>query len=185
MTPILGIMASQISGHLETGAFESIATVTATGSETELIFNSIPSTFKSLQIRGTARRNGTGSFYPNITFNSDSGANYARHNVIATSGVISAGATANTTYVWVPPMTSNSQLTNNYGVINVDILDYASLDKFKTVKMVGGFDNNGSGILHLASSLWQSTSAINSIRFYAGGDIFESGSTYALYGIKG
>ena len=184
MTPILGIMASQISGHLETGAFESIATVTASGGETELIFTSIPSTFKSLQIRGTARRDGTGSFYPNITFNSDSGANYSQHRLIGNGSTLVASGGASTTYVWVPPMTSNTYLTNNYGVINVDVLDYASLDKFKTVRIIGGFDNNGSGNLTLASSVWQSTSAITSIRFYPSGDIFEAGSTYALYGVN-
>jgi hypothetical protein len=51
MTPILGIMASQISGHLETGAYESISTVTVGGGGSATItFSSIPGTYTHLQV---------------------------------------------------------------------------------------------------------------------------------------
>jgi len=44
----LGILAA--SGGGAAGAFESIATVTATGSQTSLTFTSIPNTYQHLQL---------------------------------------------------------------------------------------------------------------------------------------
>jgi hypothetical protein len=51
--PILGIISSQISGHLfaPSGAYDSIATVSGTGSSGTISFTSIPSTYTHLQIR--------------------------------------------------------------------------------------------------------------------------------------
>ena len=62
MTPMLGIMASSISGSkISTSSFESIATYTATGGETSFTFSSIPQTYKSLQIRWMYRDAGNGT----------------------------------------------------------------------------------------------------------------------------
>jgi hypothetical protein len=52
MTPMLGIMASQISGHLVTNSYESIQTVTVSTATPSITFSSIPATYKHLQIRG-------------------------------------------------------------------------------------------------------------------------------------
>jgi hypothetical protein len=50
MTPMLGIMASQISGHLSNTAYESIATVDASSSSS-VTFSSIVGTYTHLQVR--------------------------------------------------------------------------------------------------------------------------------------
>jgi hypothetical protein len=46
--PILGIMASQISGHLVTNSYESIAdrTTVGSGGTSSITFSSIPRTYK-------------------------------------------------------------------------------------------------------------------------------------------
>jgi hypothetical protein len=51
--PILGIIASAITGNLVTTSYESIETVTvgSGGSATVLTFSSIPATYTHLQIR--------------------------------------------------------------------------------------------------------------------------------------
>ena len=48
--PILGIMASQISGHLSNPSYESIATYTVgAGGSSTMVFSSIPQTYKHLE----------------------------------------------------------------------------------------------------------------------------------------
>jgi predicted flavoprotein YhiN len=104
-----------------------------------MIFSSIPSTLSShLQIRGTARRDRHRlSFYPNaiMYLTHDSAANYSQHRLIGNGSTVVASGGASTTYLGSTNDWSNTYLTNNYGVaINVDVLDYASLEKFKTNK---------------------------------------------------
>ena len=69
----------------------------------------------------------------------------------------------------------------------VDIVDYGSASKYKTVRSFDGADMNGSGTeINLTSGLWLSTSAITSITLTTtGGYAFRAGTTFALYGIKG
>jgi hypothetical protein len=49
--PILGILASAITGNLVTSSYESIATFNITTSTPSVTFSSIPQTFTHLQIR--------------------------------------------------------------------------------------------------------------------------------------
>jgi hypothetical protein len=76
-----------------------------------------------------------------------------------------------------------SSTSNTYGVFIIDILDYANTNKYKTVRTLGGYDANGSGVVSLRSNSWRNTSAITSVKFYTGGTT--SDSRFALYGIKG
>ena len=55
MTPILGIMASGISGNLVTNSYESIATGTVSTPTATIAFSSIPATYKHLQVRYIAK----------------------------------------------------------------------------------------------------------------------------------
>jgi hypothetical protein len=176
------------------GAFESIASVTASGGETLLSFSSIPSTYKHLQIRTLIRNvralNTVGGC--EIYFNGEnSGSNYNSH-VLSSAGSTGSVIGNNATYSlrgvgWLSiPFASTT--ANAFGVGIVDIHDYASTSKNKTVKAFSGAEvTTGVGSCGLFSGLWTSTSAINSISFFTGGggNEFAAGSTFALYGIKG
>jgi len=72
--------------------------------------------------------------------------------------------------------------TSGFGGVT-DILDYASTNKNKTVRTLGGFDANGSGYVNLTSNLWSNTAAINTITINAVGT-FNQYSQFSLYGIK-
>jgi hypothetical protein len=68
----------------------------------------------------------------------------------------------------------------------VDILDYANTNKYKTVRSLGGIDNNGSGFLMYNSGLWMNTSAITSLSFtFDSPNTFTEYTQFALFGIKG
>jgi hypothetical protein len=76
--------------------------------------------------------------------------------------------------------------SNTYYTSVVDILDYKNTNKFKTMRSLDGYDNNGDGYVFLQSFLWRSTSAITDIQISLGGGAnITTASQFALYGIRG
>lgn len=186
--PILGILAS--SGAVAGGSYESIATVSVgSGGQSTIEFTSIPSTYKHLQIRALAKNANTGSVNGTyrVRFNSDSGSNYTYHNLMGDGSSASADGGANTSYIYLYVMAGSSGSVNasTFGVSVMDILDYATTTKNKTLRFLGGQDYNGGGTLTLGSGLWRDTSAISSISFTIdGGHNYTQYTQFALYGIK-
>jgi hypothetical protein len=169
------------------GDYESIATATPAGTST-FTFSSIPSTYKHLQIRYTARdaRAVTINSF-NMNFNGDTGANYMRFHQLAGDGATataSAGTTSHTT-ILVGFEAGASAAANTFGVGVIDILDYSNTNKNKTSRTLCGTDLNGSGEIEFLSGLWMSTAAISSIAFTVGTSAnWATNTTFALYGIK-
>ena len=183
--PIIGVIASSISGNLwVANSYESIATSTVAASETSIIFTSIPNTYKSLQIRYLAKRNDAlNTSTCSIQFNSDTATNYVIHEVNGNGTAAAASANTARTAIGTQYVTGTTP-TNIWGVGIIDILDYASTTKNKTVKSFSGGDVNGvGGIVVVGSGLWLSTSAITSITLAVGSN-WVNGSTFALYGTK-
>lgn len=74
--------------------------------------------------------------------------------------------------------------TNLYGVIAVDILNYANTSTFKTFLSRAASDSNGSGRTELFAGLFQSTAGISQIDFGGTGNFPGPGTTATLYGIR-
>lgn len=188
MSPILGIYASQMSGHLwPASSYESISTVNGGGSSVS--FTSIPSTYSHLQLRvlTTSTRASNEQDYYRVRFNSDTGTNYAAH-VLEGYGT-GAGSFATTTtaspYTFIAG--GGTAGTNVFGAAVIDILDYANTNKYKTTRAISGIDTNtNASRVWLSSSVWLNSSAISSLTISSvyGGTI-SSTSSFALYGIKG
>lgn len=173
------------SGGASLSSYESIATATGTGSSTTINFNSIPSGFKHLQIRGIVQEVGTGTTgVLRVRFNSDTGSNYAYHTLSGDGATATASGNATVTFMNVANTSRNSSYADTLGSFVIDILDYGSTSKYKTLRSTYGVDLNGSGISGIQSGLWQSTSAITSIDLYAASLNLSTKSTIALYGIK-
>jgi hypothetical protein len=190
MTPILGIMASGITkSKLVTGAYESIASATGTGSSNTITLSSIPQTYTSLQVRifGKDTRNSTQySIDGTITLNSLT--NYGMHYLRGSGAATQASGTASNTIIILPNgiATSRSGMTSIGSVAIVDIHDYASTTRNKTVRAFGGVNTNGLGAygVYLASGVSLDTAAVTSITL--GCDTaWTTDTTIALYGIKG
>jgi hypothetical protein len=185
--PILGIIASSITGGLSTNSYESIATVNVSTAVSSITFSSIPATYTHLQIRCIARSSYTNSGYGSIQFNSDTGSNYNAHYIYGNGSTVESSAMGN--YTRMDFLALSQSASNTFGAGVIDILDYANTNKYKTVRsLVGGDDNGGSGgRIALNSGLWMSTSAITSINISSGGgaENFQQYSQFALYGIKG
>jgi len=170
------------------GDYESIATgVVGSGGAPSVTFNSIPSTYKHLQIRGIARAASGGVNAIAIRLNGDTGANYAWHLLYGTgSGNAQA---ANTPSTATALMSYQANPTNDgtgvFGASITDILDYANTNKNTTVRNLSGRDGNGTGEIGLWSALWNNTAAVNTVALISSGANFAEGTTFALYGIKG
>jgi len=192
VSPILGIYASQISGHLfaPSGAYDSIATTTVgAGGAASITFSSIPSTYTHLQVRGICRSTAAQSFFGlrlRVGNGSvDTGSNYSTHLLYGDgSSAISQGyASTSETYMGTGPAANDT--ANTFGVAVFDFLEYANTNIYKTVRVLEGVDTNGAGYVHLNSAGWRSTSAINTVSLYPSGGNFAQYSSFALYGIRG
>ena len=187
--PILGILASSITGGLVTDAgamFPIRSYVVPSAGAASISWTSIPQTYSHLQIRWNGHSLGNAADYTSVKMlvNNDTGANYAYHRLYGNGASASADASTSQSQAlatWVPDELNPS----NYGVCIIDILDYANTNKYKTIKMLGGFDKNGAGLVAMFSGLWQSTSAITRLDFAPNnGQNFAQYTSIALYGVK-
>ena len=184
--PILGVIASQISGHLwaPSGAYDSIATVTVGGGGSSSIsFTSIPATYTHLQIRMFATINAAAG--PILRFNSDTGSNYNGHLLYGDGASVGAYSYGTGTSINLSWFGEGYNSATSFGGHVIDILDYADTNKYKTVRSLQGIDRNGSGMLEFVSGLWRNTAAITRITIPAESSTFVQYSSFALYGIKG
>ena len=187
MTPILGIMASAISGNLWAPGkdFDSIATTTVGASAVaDITFSSIPATYKHLQLRGIVRSNralATDQF--RMTFNSDSGTNYASHILNGNGSTTNAYSAVSDNYIYNNAVPGATATASVFGTVVIDILDYKDTNKYKTVRGLSGLEANGSGNVELGSGLWMNTTAINTLKVYAIGSLVQY-TQFALYGVK-
>jgi len=169
----LGILAS--SGGAAAADYELITTTVLSSSQSSVTFSGLGTSaaaYKHLQIRAVPTYSTLG--HKKMTFNGDTTeADYYRHYLyLATS---EASQNSYYQYVW------NSDDT---APAIIDILDFADTNKYKTSKtLYGGMQS--AGIVALASHLWKSTSAITSITLGAGTGVFNTGSRFSIYGLKG
>jgi trimeric autotransporter adhesin len=176
------------------GVFESIATLTPSAGTTGISFNSIPQTYKSLQIRAIASADtGSPSAYPIgsvIGINGAGSANFAGHSLFTQTGSVYATGNTSGTYAGIFLYSGVADVGNaNYvtGLI-IDIIDYSSTTKNKTLRAVMGVDTNGvttGSTIAMSSGVYLQTTAVTSLSIQWGGSPCRAGTTFALYGIKG
>jgi hypothetical protein len=180
------------------GSYYLIERITVgSGGSSTITFSSIPSTYKHLQLRGIGR-SGTAAYNDGIwlRFNSDSNSNYSRHRLEGEGTTAYAdGASSAQTKTLIGETTAASSLSNNFNALICDVLDYTSTNKAKTMRILSGRDNNGTGTnnsdkgnIQFNSGAWQWTTpaAVTTITLtLSSGSNFAQYSSFALYGIKG
>jgi hypothetical protein len=191
--PILGIMASQISGKLwqPDGAYDSLATVTigATG-VSSVTFAGIPTGYKHLQIRATLKTGratyGNDGLYLKVN---EASSNYAFHYVLGDGASVPASGGGGQTQILIGWTGTN--VSSAYGANIIDILDYSNITKNKTIRSLAGVDINGTisgfgGLVALHSGMYYGdTNAVTSLAFTSSNAAnFQENSQFSLYGIK-
>jgi hypothetical protein len=162
---------------------EPIATTLLSSSAGSVTFSNIPQGYKHLQLRYfcNTTRVGGASGSGTIQFNGDTAAgSYSNHALYGQGSSAAAYGAANTNNgLWYYGDTT----TFVAGI--VDILDYANVNKFKTMRSLTGFDQNGAGQIGLVSLGWMNTAAITSIVLTPTSYSFNTNSRFSLYGIRG
>jgi hypothetical protein len=184
LNTVLGSFSSGVAAS--TSSYESIASATGTGSSDTITFSSIPSGYKSLQVRALFRSSSAFSTPDTlrVTLNGST-TTYASHNLYGDGSTVTANGTTGSAYIRVLSMVTGST-SGGYSVLILDLIDNDSTTKNKTVRIFGGCDTNGLGAIGLHSGLWATTSAVTSMTFaITGAGNLDTTSTFALYGIKG
>ena len=184
MAPMLGIMASQISGHLFTpsGAYDSIATTTLGTATASITFSSIPATYTHLQIRALTSNASYSTSSASLYLNSDTTAgNYRNHYLFGSGSSAAAGTDGNSAGNGM----MGSGMSTGPAAWVIDLLDYKDTNKYKTIRLLNGWDANGSGYVWFGSNLWMNTAAVSTFTITAGAGTFAQYSSFALYGIRG
>jgi len=161
-----------------------IGSVTASSATTNINFDSIPQTFTHLQFRVSASSNSSADTFTIYGFNGTGGTSNSSVHTLYGNGTsaFASGATGqyNPGLTQIP---ANSTSIN--GLVIVDILDYTSVNKYKTIRSIGGYDANGSGYVALTSVNafgFGSSTALSNVWFYCASN-FAVGSRIDLYGI--
>jgi hypothetical protein len=166
---------------------EPIATTllgTATGTIT---FNNIPQGYKNLQLRTHTKNSGANNQQGfAIYLNGDSAGSgaYSTHYLQGDGAATYSGGGANGGQIsWIYAVGS-SVASQIFNPSIVDFLDYTHVNKFKTVRLLCGWDYNGGGAISFASACWMNTAPITSIQITHTSN-FTANSRFSLYGIKG
>ena len=170
--------------------FPIASVIVGSGGSTDVTFSNIPSTFTHLELRVFSRSTASSNnASPTLQFNSDStSANYISHLLYGDGS--SAGSTnvsGSSGMLFTSMQPAGTAISGVFGSLVFSILDYANTNKNKTVRLIGGWDNNGTGspagYAQLDSGLWISTSAITSIKIGTNTG-FAQYSRIDLYGIS-
>jgi len=173
------------AGAGATNSFELISTTVGTGSTGIVDFNvsGLGTTYKHLQIRAVLRTDYAASYFDGqFRFNSDSGANYALHQVQGNGSSVTSAGGGGATGTWGIWPSGSSAGANIYGSAVIDILDAFSTTKNKTLRSLSG--NTAGNVVGLQSSVWFNTAALTTIRFNGAGNL-TTASRISLYGIRG
>jgi len=188
MTPIpLGILDFPTGAA---AAYDLLETQVLTSSASSVTFTGLGSysDYKHLQIRYTIQYiNGTtGTTAMNLQFNNDTGSNYAKHQLTGNGSTVTSGATTSSSNIQLSDAGTRPSETNNFGAGVIDILDFSSSAKNTTIRALYGATTPSESYVYLTSGLWNSTSAVTSIKhFSVSGFSYSVGTRFSLYGVKG
>jgi hypothetical protein len=169
-------------------------TLVGSGGVASVTFDNIPQGYRHLQIRGIGRastgQSGTSPADMFMTLNGDNSASYVRHRLTGDgSTTATATLTGQTKIFWSSILARSTGTSNAFGSFIINILDYQNINKFKTLRLLGGADLNGAGVISMQSALWMNTAPITSMTFTFETDSnstpIAQHSRIALYGIRG
>ncbi len=154
--------------------YEPIATTTLGSNTATITFSSISGSYTDLVLvsaNGNAA-NSDNDIY--IRFNSDSGSNYSRTQMLGNGTTASSGRSSNNTEIRIGPSYNNTVTST----LISHIMNYSNTTTNKTVVSRSG---HASGYTLIQAALWRNTSAITSITLtLQNSQSFVTGSTFTL-----
>jgi hypothetical protein len=155
---------------MPTSTYVSLATYTIpSGTDTEVVFSSIPATYRDLIVIVAGSATAAASF--GVRLNSDTGSNYTY--VLADGNGSTASSGSGTLTYGLAGRISTSQ-----SVSVMQIMDYSASDKHTTIL---GRGNAADDIVRMNASRWANTAVVNSVSVMNA--TFNAGTTFSLYAI--
>jgi hypothetical protein len=157
---------------MPTNTYTPLATVTLGGSDTDIVFSSIPGTYRDLilVVEGTSNVSSNAYLY----FNGDTtSGNYA--NVFAAGTGSSAISSSNGIGSYVGGIYGSNRSVNI-----IQIMDYSATDKHKT--RLSRMSVAGAEVSMIAGR-WANTAAVTSMTFTLISNTMSTGTTLSLYGV--
>lgn len=170
------------------GAVTLISEVVTSGSQADVTFSSISSSYRDLQVRIRGRgTNATTDVNVLLQFNSDTGANYD----YTVWHVFGTGAGASQTYTstsaFLARLSAGSAPADVASSAVIDVLDYRGTTFQKSMQSRWNSKLSNSATFSLGSGAyaawWRSTAAINAIKVFLSAGNFQDGSVVSLYGV--
>lgn len=184
--PILGVVASSITGNLSTSAYYSLDTYLFTTAAESVTFSNIDQGFKHLFITIAARSTGGNAdvfISPNVVTTG-----YTNQQMYVSGSGFQGNTTTDQDGLGLGNFLSAAANLSGLGVSTaiVNIADY-SATKYKQLQYYGGQRNGDVANAQFGSAFLSSSDApITSIRFRTqSGNPFGLGSRISLYGLKG
>lgn len=159
--------------------YEPIATNTVSGgSTTDIVFNSIPSTYTDLVISISSKFSAAAGAA--MYFNTDAPSANTKYSITTLYGTGTAAASGRATNVSVMYLNNASGSTAQQTIL-VNLNNYSNTTTYKT-GLIRASDSGAASETQVG--LWRDTSAINKITIYTSGAVWVAGSVLTLYGIK-
>jgi len=154
---------------MATPTYTPLATITLASTDSEIVFSSIPATYRDLILVF----NGTGSTNAGyiVNFNSNT-TGYTRVGMVGDSGGASSFAESNGAWL---------EVSTNPSMAVLQVMDYSATDKHKTA--LSRTNVSGTFVMALAGR-WANTAAVTSISLYRSAQTFSAGSTFSLFGVN-
>ena len=160
--------------------FSQIASTTLSSTAASVTFSSIAGTYTDLVLVIVGAN--AGGSRVRYQFNSDTGSNYSRTNLVGTGSSAASYSGSNNTVADLNVIGGATALTAPYTIIT-NFQNYSNTTTYKTLITRFGSNDSAAPAVETIVNLWRSTSAINRIDIIPLGGNFVVGSTFNLYGI--
>ena len=156
--------------------YTPIATTTLGSAQATVTFSSLASYTDIVLVMQA--KNSAGDSNVRLRFNSDTGSNYSSTFLDGNGTSAFSSRTTSATFAYLD---NYGQIGNNFNSnIIVNIMNYGNSTTYKTI--ISRANNAAMGVDAIVS-LWRNTAAITSLILSQGGNNFDTGSTFTLYGI--
>ena len=186
----LGVLAVAGAGAAGGGAYDLLETTLVGTNTASVTFSNLNnySSYKHLQIRAVMKGSGSSVYDGFMRFNSVT-SGYAYHTLAGSGFSVTSQANTNQDSMGLGSFPGdNAQIPSEaFGVAVIDILDFSSSSKNKTIRSLSGWAGNNDvvGPIRLVSGFLNSTSAITSITLGVSTSTnIRYDSRISLYGIK-
>ena len=166
---------------------EAIATQYLEADTTSVTFSSIPSSYETLQVRGSHRSvhaSGGQQFF--VEFNGST-SGYSSVNGYGGNTSWNSSHTTNQSKIYLyDGIHGTHPDAHEYGTFLMDIIDYANTSKNATVQMLvsGCLLYGTDSRVQMYAGLWDNTATVNAIKMWPNSGVLTRGSHYTLYGLK-